>query len=343
MQPMQKQYLIEDAEREAIRFGKLLFERRLISGWGGNLSCRTGDKEFLITGQHAPLGFLLPENLVRIDESGQSINTQQRPSSETPMHLAVYRGTDAQAIVHVHPPAVLAFSLTHDSFVALSFEEKYTLGNVPIIPQDTPTVTRPEQLVEALNYGAVVIIKGHGTVAIGKDFQEAFLMTDLLEEAIRCQFFTESHAAGESGADAKSRNATQKPAAPGSGQGYALFSSEHMQALADCANGDPEFRNFGSETALTAALTLHCEENDIFWTVRFAAGEITGLDRQSDGDFLISGEERWWKAVFTNRIDAFLATQQGKLKLKRGELAQLSRWYKPFHKAFSLWQTIPIQ
>src|ERR1051325_5722484 len=43
-------------ESEMIRWGKLLFERRLISGWGGNLSCRLGEHKFLITGQHAPLG-----------------------------------------------------------------------------------------------------------------------------------------------------------------------------------------------------------------------------------------------------------------------------------------------
>ena len=59
------------------------------------------------------------------------------------MHLAVYAGTDAQAIVHVHPPMVLAFSLTHDSFAPVSYEEKYTIGKVPVIPQDTPTVTKP--------------------------------------------------------------------------------------------------------------------------------------------------------------------------------------------------------
>ncbi|MDZ4343795.1 MAG: class II aldolase/adducin family protein, partial [Candidatus Binatia bacterium] len=56
-------------EREIIRWGKLLFERRLISGWGGNLSCRAGKTEFLITGQHAPLGFLTAKDLVRVDQA----------------------------------------------------------------------------------------------------------------------------------------------------------------------------------------------------------------------------------------------------------------------------------
>ena len=108
-------------KREMIQWGKLLFDRRLISGWGGNLSCRVGKEGFLITGQHAPLGFLVPEDLVQIDHDGKPSKPTQRASSETPLHLAVYRGTDAQAIVHVHPPMVLAFSLTHESFVPISF------------------------------------------------------------------------------------------------------------------------------------------------------------------------------------------------------------------------------
>ena len=330
-------------EREMIRWGKLLFERRLISGWGGNLSCRDGENEFLITGQHAPLGFLTPKDLVRINDAGQPVKKDQRASSETPMHLAVYAGTDAQAIIHVHPPMVLAFSLAHESFVPVSFEEKYTLGEVSIIPQDTPTVTQPEPLIEELKYHPVVIIKGHGTVAIGKNFQEAFLLTDLLEEAVHCQFFKEGQGIVAGPATAAPRLQAQKPAALNKGQRYLLFSPEHMAALVACANRDSEFRGFGSETDLSTTLTLHLEESDTSWTVRFIGGEITGLDQQTNGDFLISGKEEWWKAVFSNRIDPFLATQQGKLTLKRGELAQLSRWYKPFHKAFSIWQTIPVQ
>jgi L-fuculose-phosphate aldolase len=332
-----------EIEREIIQWGKLLFDRRLISGWGGNLSCRVGQEGFLITGQHAPLGFLTPEDLVQIDHDGKPSKPARRASSETPLHLAVYRGTDAQAIVHVHPPMVLAFSLTHESFVPISFEEKYTIGEVPIIPQDTPTVTQPEQVVEELKYHPVVIIKGHGTVAIGKNFQEAFLFTDLLEEAVHCQFFKEGASVSRAAAMVPESAANGKVALSVEAKPYALFSQEHMATLVERANQDSEFRQHGSETSLSTSLTLHLEEGDISWTVKFVAGEITELNRGVAGEFMISGKEEWWKAVFSNRIDPFLATQQGKLKLKRGELAQLSRWYKPFQRAFSIWQTIPAQ
>jgi hypothetical protein len=116
-----------------------------------------------------------------------------------------------------------------------------------------------------------------------------------------------------------------------------------MAALVEHANHDSAFRNHGSETCLSTSLTLHLEETDIAWTVKFVAGEITELNQGTNGEFMISGKEEWWRAVFSNRIDPFLATQQGKLNLKRGELAQLSRWYKPFQRAFSIWQTIPAQ
>jgi L-fuculose-phosphate aldolase len=328
-------------EREIIQWGKLLFERRLISGWGGNLSCRAGKNQLLITGQHAPLAFLTAKDLVRIDAAGKPLKKQQRASSETPMHLAVYAGTDAQAIVHVHPPMVLAFSLSHESFVPVSFEEKYTIGEVPIIAQDTPTVTRPEKVVEELKYRPVVIIKGHGTVAIGKTFQEAFLLTDLLEEAVHCQFFKERVSA--STAPPSGARPDESVCSGEDSERYALFSKEHMQALVDSANQDAQFRSDGAATNLTTSLTLFLDDVENAWTVKFVDGAISELRHGDGGEFMISGKAEWWNAVFSNRIDAFLATQQGKLKLKRGELAQLSRWYKPFQRAFALWQTIPVQ
>ncbi|HET8562302.1 MAG TPA: class II aldolase/adducin family protein [Candidatus Binatia bacterium] len=331
-------------EREMIRCGKLLFERRLISGWGGNLSCRLAKRDFLITAQHAPLSFLTMKDLVRINHAGKPTRPNQRASSETPLHMAVYKGTEAQAVVHAHPPAVLAFSSTHKSFLPISFEEKYSLGEVPIVPQDTPTVTRPEKVIEELQLHPIVILKEHGTVAIGKSLQEAFLLTDLLEEAIHCQFLKErADAAGSEISKEPERSNKDERASFAEESRYPLFSQEHMTALVESANNDLQFRAHASETGLTTSLTLHLEETDTSWTVKFVEGKIAELDQRTNGEFRISGKKQSWEAVFQNRIDPFFATQQGKLRLERGELVKLSQWYKPFQRAFSLWQTIPIR
>ena len=172
---------------EIIKWGGKLFERRLVSGWGGNLSCRFGRNRYLITGQHAALGFLTGKDIVEIDSRGEAADPKRHPSSETPLHLAVYGATEARAVVHVHPPAIIAYCRGRTEFVPLSFEEEYSLGRVPVIPHDGPTVTDPGPVAEELRKHPVVILRDHGTVARGRDLQEAFLVTDLLAEAVHCR------------------------------------------------------------------------------------------------------------------------------------------------------------
>ena len=172
---------------EIIRWGERLFERHLVSGWGGNLSCRSGRSRYLITGGHAALGFLGPTDIVEIDAGGKAVRPGRQPSSETPLHLAVYEATDASAVVHVHPPEIIAYCRGRDEFVPLSFEEEYSLGRVPVIPHDGPTVTDTGPVAEELRLHPVVILQDHGTVARGRDLKEAFLITDLLAEAVHCR------------------------------------------------------------------------------------------------------------------------------------------------------------
>ncbi len=324
--------------QEIIYWGKLLFDRRLISGWGGNISCRMEKERFLITGQHAPLGFLTPKDLVQIDRKGQPVKKSQRTSSETALHLAVYNGTEAQAIIHVHPPMVLAFSLNHRSFIPLSFEEKYTIGEIPILPQETPTVIETDRVAEELNLHPIVILQGHGTVAVGKDLKEAFLLTDLLEEAVRCQFFNSGTNPDQPDQEPNSFQLSNGPE-----EGYQLFSREHMTALIESANSDPEFQSIADQADLTTTLTLHMEDPDTHWTIHFLRGKITHFDGGTEGEFRISGKKIWWEAIFRKRMDPFLATHQGKLKLDEGELWKLSQWFKPFQRAFSIWQKIPVR
>lgn len=326
---------MDDLQRALIEWGRRLFERRLVSGWGGNLSSRAGKERVLITAQHAPLGFLAPEDLVLVDLEGRPVHRGRQPSSETALHLAVYRDTDAQAVIHAHPPEVLVFSLAHESFLPLSFEEKYTLGEVAVVAQDTPTVTRPEAVVRELKLRPIVILKGHGTVAAGKDLREAFLLTDLLEEAVRCQLL---HPAGAAAASPPARAREANSGA----EGHVLLSREHIAAMVARANADEEFLRHGSETGLTTSLTL-ARGDGARWTMEFVDGKITGFRESGEGEFVISGSEEWWRAIFQSRLDPFQAAQQGKLKLERGEMWKLAQWFKPFHRAFTLWRTIPVR
>lgn len=321
---------------EIVRWGLKVFERHLVSGWGGNISCRFGKNRYLITRQHASLGFLSPKDIVEIDGQGNALNRTQHPSSETALHLATYAATDAKAIVHVHPPGVIAYCQRRYSFVPLSFEERYTLGEVPIIPQDTPTVTQPARVVEELRLHPVVILQGHGTVAYGQDLQEAFLMTDLLEEAVHSQLWSGPNPAGR-------KQAPPKPLQQKKVAAFPLFSREHISAMVDKVNKDATFQREGKEKHLTTSLTMSVEDESLEWTLYFDKGKIVKMDNQHSGEFVIRGKMEWWQAVFQKRFDPFLATQQGKLKLVHGEIWQLSQWFKPFQRGFELWQAIPTK
>lgn len=192
-------------ERDIIYWGRCLYERKLITGWGGNISRRIGKKRFLITGRNSPLGFLTPKDLVEINSEGVPVKKTQTPSSESPLHLAVYKETEAMAVIHVHPPTIVVFSLANESFVPLSWEERYILKEIPVVPQLTPTVKDPAKVVEVIRNRSIVILKGHGTVARGKDLRDAFLLTDLLEGAIHCQFLKDGMSSGEQSAAPQTR------------------------------------------------------------------------------------------------------------------------------------------
>ena len=96
---------------------------------------------------------------------------------------------DALTTVRPERSGAKSYCRGRDEFVPLSFEEEYILGRVPVMTHDGLTVTDPAPVAEELRRHPVVILQGHGTVARGGDLQEAFLITDLLAEAVRCRLF----------------------------------------------------------------------------------------------------------------------------------------------------------
>ena len=64
----------------------------------------------LVTPTGVPYDRLGPEDAVAVDLDGRQVLGTLRPTSELPMHLAVYRTTDARAVVHTHAVHATAVS-----------------------------------------------------------------------------------------------------------------------------------------------------------------------------------------------------------------------------------------
>jgi len=163
--------------------GRDLFTRGLISSHSGNLSIRLGDR-LIITRRGCRLGCLEEHDLI---ETGISKNDRFTPlaSIELPVHRAVYQRTPALAIVHVHPPHVVALSLTETEVVPNCAEGLATVGRVPVLGWDMEV--RPGGLADivaqALTQRRIVMVRGHGSFAIGQLLDEAYSYTTSLEES----------------------------------------------------------------------------------------------------------------------------------------------------------------
>ncbi len=165
--------------------GRDLFVQNMTSSHGGNLSVRVGDR-LIIKRRGAMLGRLRPSDLIETgiekNDSGVAL-----ASSELIVHRTVYMKTPALAIVHCHPRTAVAFSLSRNEFVPVDNEASYLLKKVPVVTEEFPSGT-PElanTVADALAKYKIILLRGHGSFAIGQTLDEAFFWTSTLEEA--CQ------------------------------------------------------------------------------------------------------------------------------------------------------------
>ncbi|HSR66600.1 MAG TPA: class II aldolase/adducin family protein [Acidobacteriota bacterium] len=171
-----------DLRRQIVHIGRLLEEKDFIESTAGNISCRLDDEHALITPAGCRKGSLRPESPVRVRIlDGQCSG---RPSSETPMHLGLYREfPHIGAVIHAHPPYATAFAVAG---VELQYdvlpEVVAQLGRVPIAAYGRPTTEAMfaaiRELVEGRN---AILLKNHGSVTFGADLEEALNYLEQLE------------------------------------------------------------------------------------------------------------------------------------------------------------------
>jgi putative sterol carrier protein len=89
-------------------------------------------------------------------------------------------------------------------------------------------------------------------------------------------------------------------------------------------------------------LAIKLDGSDKVYKFVFEKGKIIKLERDEDAPFVISAPAEVWELVFLGKLDSFVATMQGKMKLK-GELGKLSRWYVPFSRLFELFRQVKIK
>lgn len=179
-----------EAERALMcAVGKLLYDRGYVAANDGNLSMKTAPDRLLVTPSGVSKGRLTPDMLLVTDLEGNVLEGNRHPSSETKMHLAVYRGRpDVGAVVHAHPPVSTAFAVCRRGMETPYLSELVTgLGAVPCTPSFAMLSTDqvPRSVEPYLADHCAVLLANHGALTWGEDLWEAFDRMETVEHTAK--------------------------------------------------------------------------------------------------------------------------------------------------------------
>ena len=183
--------------REMVRVGQLMYEKGLICASDGNISARLAPGRVLITPSGLHKGFLEPDHLLIVDESGSRIgpataaNRRLKPTSELPMHLEAYhRRPDIAAVVHAHPPITVAMSIAGISMAdCLLPEAIVSLGMIPTTQYATPSSEENMLAIrELIREHDALVLQRHGSLTVGDSPMQAFMRLETVEQNARIAF-----------------------------------------------------------------------------------------------------------------------------------------------------------
>ena len=154
----------------------------LIVNTSGNVSIRVGD-HVVITPSGRDYRSLTPRDIAVVDLKGRVAEGELLPSSETPLHLAVYESNPAvTAIVHAHSIYATAVSTVLDLLPTIHYQMVDLGGAVPVAPYRTfGTDELAEVTSQALLGRSAVIMKNHGSLTTAGTLDRALERCLVLE------------------------------------------------------------------------------------------------------------------------------------------------------------------
>ncbi|MBE6961681.1 MAG: class II aldolase/adducin family protein [Ruminococcaceae bacterium] len=173
-----------EAKRLILDIGRRLYERQYVAANDGNISVRVSENRIWVTPAGVSKGYMTENMLVCMDLEGNVRFGTAKPSSETGMHLRLYRENPAiRAVVHAHPVTATSFAVARVPLdTALMTESVLGLGVVPVTEY---AVTGSPEIAESVvpfcrDYNAV-LLANHGALTWGADAMQAYYRMETLE------------------------------------------------------------------------------------------------------------------------------------------------------------------
>lgn len=177
----------DDTGRAIIRVCRRLHRMGWVAAGDGNVSVRIGSDRMRITPTGHYKTSVREVDLAEMSLAGAVLSGQ--PSSEFPLHLAIYQRCEkARAVVHAHPPIATAWSIARPDWTELPIgcvaEVILGAGSIPFAPYARPGTPDVAAAVEPyLPDHRVLVLSRHGALAWGESLEEAYAGIDRLEHS----------------------------------------------------------------------------------------------------------------------------------------------------------------
>jgi ribulose-5-phosphate 4-epimerase/fuculose-1-phosphate aldolase len=150
------------------------------------------EHQFLLNPYNLMFEEVTASSLVKVDVNGNPVEPTPfitNPAGFT-IHSAIHMARDdAQAVMHLHTPAGQAVSAHNEGLLPLTQTAMLVRGDVAFHDYEGVAVDldERERLVADLGTKNAMILRNHGTLAVGKNVGECFVRLYFLERACQAQ------------------------------------------------------------------------------------------------------------------------------------------------------------
>lgn len=174
------------AKEIVVEAGKKLVSTGLIARTWGNVSCRVDDESFVITPSGKAYETLTPDDIVLVKMNDLSYEGDIKPSSEKGIHAQCYLlRPECNFVIHTHQVNASIVSALGCDINDVPGASAAVIGNnIPVASYGLPGTGKLRKgVVGALlrSDSKAVIMKHHGAVCLGSDYDEAFKIASELE------------------------------------------------------------------------------------------------------------------------------------------------------------------
>ena len=179
-------------QMQVVHAAKSMAKDGLSSGSFGNVSAADREHNLLaITPSGVLYDTMQPEDicLLHLDGSAvKGVTNQYKPSSELPMHCAVYAARpDCNAIMHTHSAYCTAYASTGKTLGPIIGEMGMLApGDIPLVAYQQPgSRALADKTAEALKEANGCLLANHGAVTASDTMERAYLLAQILEDGAR--------------------------------------------------------------------------------------------------------------------------------------------------------------